>query len=47
MAGFEWNYTTWLNIPALLLAGWFVFLHRASGDKSGSGMPASTALKTT
>jgi hypothetical protein len=24
MAGFAWNYTTWLHIPAMLLAGWFV-----------------------
>ena len=23
MAHFAWNYTTWLNIPALLIAGWF------------------------
>ncbi len=28
MAGFDWNYTTWLNIPALLLAGWLIHLHR-------------------
>ena len=26
-AGFSWNYTTWLNIAALLLSGWFVLLH--------------------
>jgi uncharacterized membrane protein YraQ (UPF0718 family) len=33
MAGFEWNYTTWLNIPALVLAGWFIYLHRRGNDQ--------------
>ncbi len=33
MAGFSWNYTTWLNMPALLLAGWFVYLHRRGEDE--------------
>jgi uncharacterized membrane protein YraQ (UPF0718 family) len=31
MAGFAWNYTTWLNIPALLVAAWLVLLHRRPG----------------
>ena len=25
-AGFYWNYTTWLNLAALALSGWFVYL---------------------
>ena len=37
MAGFEWNYTTWLNIPALMIAGWFIYLHRRD---AGSGRAA-------
>jgi uncharacterized membrane protein YraQ (UPF0718 family) len=27
MADFAWNYTTWLNIAALLIAGWVYFVH--------------------
>ena len=26
-AGFEWNYTTWLDLAALALMGWFAWLH--------------------
>jgi uncharacterized membrane protein YraQ (UPF0718 family) len=37
MAGFAWNYTTWLNIPALMLAGWFVYLHRQGKDEPEPG----------
>ena len=40
MAGFAWNYTTWLNIPALALAGWFVYLHRQGPkDEPAPGGP--------
>jgi len=28
MATFSWNYTTWLNLAAIALAGWLVYLHR-------------------
>ena len=37
-AGFSWNYTTWLNIAALVLGGVFVFLHvrRSRSDEQGS-----------
>ena len=24
---FQWNYTTWLNLAALILTGWFVWIH--------------------
>jgi uncharacterized membrane protein YraQ (UPF0718 family) len=26
-ASFQWNYTTWLNFAAILLSGWFVWIH--------------------
>ena len=26
-ASFQWNYTTWLDLAALVLSGWFVWLH--------------------
>ncbi len=32
-AGFEWNYTTWLNIAAILGGGWLSWLH--FGNKDG------------
>ena len=37
-AGFYWNYTTWLNIAALVLSGVFIFLHvrRSKMDMHGS-----------
>ena len=39
-AGFSWNYTTWLNLVALALSAWFVYLHvrrsKSSGHESGS-----------
>ena len=37
-AGFSWNYTTWLNLVALVLSGVFVFLHvrRARMDEHGA-----------
>lgn len=30
-AHFEWNYTTWLNIPAFILVGWFFAVHFRKG----------------
>ncbi|MEJ2215304.1 MAG: permease [Gemmatimonadota bacterium] len=30
-AAFRWNYTTWLNIAALLLAGWLYLRYRRTG----------------
>lgn len=32
-AGFSWNYTTWLNIVALMGGTWLIWLHRKSGQK--------------
>jgi uncharacterized protein len=26
-ASFQWNYTTWLDLAAILLSGWFVWIH--------------------
>ena len=26
-ASFQWNYTTWLNVAAILLSGWFLWIH--------------------
>jgi uncharacterized membrane protein YraQ (UPF0718 family) len=26
-ASFQWNYTTWLDLAAILLTGWFVWIH--------------------
>jgi uncharacterized membrane protein YraQ (UPF0718 family) len=45
MAGFEWNYTTWLNIPALLLAGWFVYLHRSSSSGGAATGPVAVGQR--
>jgi uncharacterized protein len=30
MASFNWNYTTWLDLVAILVAAWFFWTHRAS-----------------
>ncbi len=27
LASFQWNYTTWLDFVAILLSGWFVWIH--------------------
>jgi hypothetical protein len=32
MAHFGWDYTTWLNIAALPIAGWFFFVHLRRGE---------------
>src|SRR5207244_1683651 len=34
-AHFIWNYTMWLDIAALFVAGWFLFLHLRSGHQAG------------
>lgn len=34
-AGFEWNYTTWLNLAALAVLGWFSYLRFRQGGKPG------------
>jgi hypothetical protein len=26
-ASFQWNYTTWLDFAAIILTGWFVWIH--------------------
>jgi len=26
-ASFQWHYTTWLDIAAILLCGWFAWIH--------------------
>jgi hypothetical protein len=26
-AGFSWNYTTWLNLIAIVVGGWLIYLH--------------------
>ncbi len=33
-AGFYWNYTTWLNLVALALSGWFVYLRSRKAKAS-------------
>lgn len=42
MAGFSWNYTTWLNLAALALAGWLIYQKRR-GEKPGPGAGESHA----
>lgn len=34
MARFEWNYTTWLNIPAFVLAGYLFLVHFRKGRQA-------------
>lgn len=34
-AGFEWNYTTWLNIVAILAGAWLIVVHRRGKGDDG------------
>jgi hypothetical protein len=34
-ASFQWNYTTWLDFAAILLCGWFVWIHFKSRKQTG------------
>ena len=34
-SSFRWNYTTWLDFVAILLVGWFVWIHFKKAKRSG------------
>jgi len=34
-ASFQWNYTTWLDFAAILLCGWFVWIHFKTRKQTG------------
>ena len=34
-ASFQWNYTTWLDFAAILLSGWFVWIHFKKRKQTG------------
>ena len=35
-ASFQWNYTTWLDFAAILLSGWFVWIHFTHGQNKAA-----------